>query len=155
MLFYRTCTVTLVLAESPVVGLLTVTLIGKLPLITGAARVPPHPTTPSSNTRPASTTARRKRDALLFFRPSARPAKPSTGKNAAYRGGVFPVPSGINEAEPGVAVTLIVTVVVSWLVDPGLKLILTPGGTLPVKDMTIVPSPADESTVKSMEAVPP
>src|SRR5947207_6895002 len=142
---------TVVLAVVPVLALVAVTVMGKVPAgVPGTCPRPPHPASNSSNAIPASQSLR----FLPLFRASPNPASPKTGNSTAYHGGAVSVPSGKTEADPAVDVMVIVTVAESWLSDGGLKLQVTPAGKPPQANV-IAPRPALESTVNVAEVVPP
>src|SRR5262249_42569084 len=152
-----TVNVTFVLPVSPVVGLVAVMVSGKFPVggaVVLAPGPPPQPARVNRIINPTKAKARRRRTTLPRFLPMARPAIPSSGNNAAYSGGVVLLPGGRSELELA-TVTVIVTVVLNWLVDAGLKVMVTPGGTAPVKPMLRVPSPLVDSTSNCMEVEPP
>src|SRR5437764_13331056 len=108
---------TVVLAVVPVLALVAVTVMGKVPAgVPGTCPRPPHPASNSSNAIPASHSL----SFLARFRASPNPASPKTGNSTAYHGGA--VPSGKTDAEPAVAVMVMVTVAESWLSEGGLKL---------------------------------
>src|SRR5436305_12962243 len=103
---------TVVLAVVPVLALVAVTVMGKVPAgVPGTCPRPPHPASNSSNVIPASHSL----NFLPLFRASPSPARPNTGNNAAYHGGAVSAPSGKTDAESAVDVMVMVTVAESWL----------------------------------------
>ena len=100
--YYINCTVTFVLAECPVLVLVTVTVSEKVfAEDVGGVTVPPHPATRIRTINPANTRARYA--ALRFFLPNASPTIPSTGNKAADRRGIPPWLCGAIAIEPDAA----------------------------------------------------